>query len=242
MACGSGQGIGYLAGIARNFEAGDYSEEILLIARRHYGGRIRLRQFDAQDMPFEDKSKDVIILFEAIYYLPDAERFVRECARVLRSNGKVLSASANKDLYDFNPSPHTYKYYGVVELNELFARHGFKTEFFGDTPVGKVSMRQRAFRPVKRLAVMLKIMPKTTGGKKWLKRIVFGELVKMPVEIGPPISRISRNEQKKENAKVYSGRYVEPERIPSEKANTSYKVIYCVASLDPQITQINADS
>ena len=34
---------------------------------------------------------------------------------------------------------------------------------------------------------------------------------------------------------------MEPERISSEEANTSYKVIYCVASLDPQITQINAD-
>ena len=62
---------------------------------------IRLRQFDAQDMPFEDKSKDVIIMFEAIYYIPDAERFVRECERVLPSGGKVLIATANKDLYDF---------------------------------------------------------------------------------------------------------------------------------------------
>jgi len=30
-ACGSGQGLGYLAGIARSFEAGDYSDEILAI-------------------------------------------------------------------------------------------------------------------------------------------------------------------------------------------------------------------
>ena len=80
--------VGYLAGIARSLDAGDYSEEILDIARRHYGERISLRQFDAQDMPFEDKSKDVIILFEAIYYIPDAAKFVKECARVLRSEGK----------------------------------------------------------------------------------------------------------------------------------------------------------
>jgi len=52
-----------LSGIARSFEAGDYSDEILSIARRYYGDRIALRQFDAQEMPFEDKSKDVIILF-----------------------------------------------------------------------------------------------------------------------------------------------------------------------------------
>lgn len=70
-ACGPGQGLGYLGGIARSLEAGDYSDAILAIARRHYGNRIVLNQFDAQDMPFEENSKDVIILFEAIYYLPD---------------------------------------------------------------------------------------------------------------------------------------------------------------------------
>ena len=125
-----------------------------------------------------------------------------------------MIATANKDLYDFNPSPHTYKYYGVVELNELFKRHGFETEFFGDMPVGDVSMRQRVLRPLKKLAVMLGIMPKTTTGKKWLKRIVFGGLVEMPKEITAETSQ-----------------YVEPDRISSEEANTSHKVIYCVASL-----------
>lgn len=63
VACRSGQGLGYLAGIARSFEAGDYSDEILAIAHQYYGNRISLQQFDAQDMPFADGSKDVIILF-----------------------------------------------------------------------------------------------------------------------------------------------------------------------------------
>ena len=42
---------------------------------------------------------------------------------------------------------------------------GVRRSFFGDTPVGDVSMRQRMLRPVKKLAVMLGIMPKTTGGR-----------------------------------------------------------------------------
>ena len=223
-ACGSGQGLGYLAGIAGSLEAGDYSDEILSITRRHYGERIALRQFDAQDMPFEDNSKDVIIMFEAIYYIPDAEKFVRECARVLRPGGKVLIATANKDLYDFNPSPHSYKYYGVVELNDLFAKHGFKTEFFGDTPINKAPLKQRILRPVKKIAVALGIMPKSMAGKKLLKRIVFGGLVQMPAEIGPPISPISRNEEvlaakrHKNGKNLYRGPYVEPKRISSTGA------------------------
>ena len=84
VACGSGQGLSYLSGISKSLEAGDYSGDILAIARKHYEDRIKLRQFDAQDMPFEDQSKDVIILFEAIYYIPDPEEFIKECLRVLR--------------------------------------------------------------------------------------------------------------------------------------------------------------
>lgn len=126
----------------------------------------------------------------------------------------MLIATANKDLYDFNPSPHSYKYYGVVELNDLFAKQGFEAEFFGDTPVEDVSMRQRVLRPVKKLAVMLGIMPKTTGGKKWLKRIVFGGLVEMPAEITAETSQ-----------------YIELDRISSSRPDTEYKVIYCAASL-----------
>ena len=72
--------------------------------------------------------------------------------------------------------------------------------------------------------------------------------MEMPAEIGPqitqidadlkakrndpPISRISQIEKKKENIKVYRGRYVEPDRLSSDEVNMSYKVIYCVASLD----------
>ena len=90
VACGTGQGLGYLSGIAKSLEAGDYSQDILKIARQHYGDRIILQQFDALEMPFPDNSKDVIILFEAIYYLPDAERFIQECTRILRADGRVL--------------------------------------------------------------------------------------------------------------------------------------------------------
>ena len=73
-------------------------------------------------------------------------------------------------------------------------------------------------RQVKKLAVMLGIMPKTTAGKKWLKRIVFGGLVEMPVEKGPQITQINGRKKAQEAQKcsqisLYSGRYVEPERI-----------------------------
>src|SRR6266704_5568806 len=97
-ACGTGPGLGYLVERSRSIRAGDYSDNILEIAREHYGSRIELLQFDAQEMPYRDHSADIVILFEAIYYLPNAGRFVAECRRVLRPGGQVLIATANKDL------------------------------------------------------------------------------------------------------------------------------------------------
>jgi len=214
VACGTGQGLGYLSKIAKNLNAGDYSEKILKIAQEHYGNRIALRQFDAQNMPYKDNSLDVIILFEAIYYLPSAEKFISECRRVLRDGGKVLIATANKDLYDFNPSPYSYKYYGVVELKELFIKQGFTVEFCGNTPVDILSLRQKLFRPVKKWVVKFGLVPKTLEGKKIIKRLIFGRLVKMPAEI-------------KENMVPF----IEPIKLSSSQPDKKHKVIYCVASL-----------
>ncbi len=213
LGCGTGQGAGYLAGLASSYRAGDYSEKILGMARAHYGERIHFQQFDAQKMPFEKDSFDVVILFEAIYYLPSAERFVAECRRVLRPGGKALVATANKDLYDFNPSPHSRTYYGVSELNDLFRRYGFASSFFGNTPVDGLSWRQRMLRPIKKFVANSGLMPKTMAGKKMLKRFVFGSLVPMPAEIVAGMVP-----------------YVDPVPILADRPDRKHKVLYCVAT------------
>lgn len=211
-ACGTGPGLGYVGGLSRSLKAGDYTANLMGITQTHYGRRFDLRQFDAQAMPFEDHSADVVILFEAIYYLPSAERFVDECQRVLRPGGLVLIATANKDLYDFNPSPLSHTYFGVVELHKLFTERGFKVECFGHLSTRDVSLRQRILRPVKKLAVQFKLMPETTEGKKWLKRLVFGSMTKMPAEI-------------KENMVSYKP----PTPLSPTAPDREHKVIYCAA-------------
>jgi ubiquinone/menaquinone biosynthesis C-methylase UbiE len=215
VGCGSGQGLGMLARVAKSVEAGDYSEEILRIPRAHYGDRIVLRRFDARELPFHDASKDVVILFEAIYYIPEVQRFIAECRRVLRPGGVVLIATANKDLPDFNPSPLSYRYFGATELKQLFAAAGFSTALYGYFSVESVSWRQKVLRPVKRLVVELGLMPKTMRGKRLLKRLVFGKLVSMPVELQP----------------LPSDRFVEPVAISGDEPDRSHKVLYCRASL-----------
>ena len=211
-ACGTGQGLGLLLASARTVTAGDFSAPILAIAGRHYGSRIALQQFDAQNMSFADNSFDAVILFEALYYLPDAQRFFAECRRVLRPGGHLLIASANKDLFDFTPSPHSHRYFGVVELATELGARGFEVQCFGDTPIDQVSPWQRVLRPVKMAASRLGLIPKSMKAKKLLKRLVFGGLVTMPAEID-----------------ASTAPKVAPSRLPNAQPCRDFKVIFCAA-------------
>jgi SAM-dependent methyltransferase len=214
VACGAGQGLGYLQSIAKSVTAGDYTPALLDLARRHYGERVRLEHFDAQQMPFAAAAFDVVLILEALYYIPDLDRFFAECRRVLRPGGRLLIATANKDLFDFTPSPNSHRYLGVVELGTELARHGFTSAFFGDTPVAEVSARQRVLRPIKAAASKLGLIPSSMNGKKLLKRLFFGGLVKRPAEIGSDTAP-----------------KVAPAPLPGGRPDRNHKVVFCAATL-----------
>lgn len=216
VACGTGQGLAYLAKCASSIQAGDVSIELVNIAKSIYHDSIKIGQIDAHKLPFDNASLDVIILFEALYYLSSPEVFVQECARVLRPAGRVLIATANKDLYDFNPSLHTHRYFGGTEFPDLFSPAGFNVRLFGDTPLKAVSLRQRLLRPIKKLAVHFNLIPKTMGGKRLLKRLVFGRMVSMPSRLEIP-----------------DGFIYQPVEIPTGQPDFKHKVLFCEAILIP---------
>jgi len=214
VACGTGPGLGVLLSRARSVQAGDVSPPILEIARRHYGSRVALSRIDAHALPCADASKDVILLFEALYYLADPNAFFRECRRVLRPDGRVLIATANKDLSDFSPSPHSHRYFGAGELAHALESNGFSPTMFGHLSVRDVTLRQKVLRPIKRIVVGLGLMPRTMRGKRLLKRLVFGKPVVMPREIAPEV-RLS----------------VPPTPIACDRPDFEHKVIYAVGTL-----------
>lgn len=213
VACGSGQGLGYLARGAKSVKGGDISNDVLAPARAYYGSDIRIDTLDAMNLPYADGSADVVLMFEALYYVPEAGKFFAEAARILRPGGHLLVVSANRDLYDFNPSPYSHTYYSASMLSEALPRYGFEiAETAGGTPLAKVSLKQKILRPVKRVVVSMGLMPTTMTGKKLLKRLVFGEMVRMPVELTPDM-----------------GTPVKPDPVAADRPCMDYKVIFVAA-------------
>ncbi len=184
-ACGAGQGLGYLRRVARRVVGGDIDPNNLAYAEQTYRDRdgIELYQFDAQEMPFEDGSFDVVLLFEAIYYLAEPERFFAEAHRVLRPKGLVLVSSVNCQWPGFNPSPYSVRYYTAEELYGLAHRAGFVSQMWVGFPDRTDSFRRRIIRALRRIAVALRLIPKTMRGKAWLKRLFYGPLEPVPPEL-----------------------------------------------------------
>ncbi len=183
LGCGAGQGLGLLASKARLVVGSDYTWSLVRQAAVHYGTRLPLLQADAQALPFREGSFDLVILFEAIYYVPDADRFVAEARRVLAPGGTLLVCSANREWSGFSASPFSTRYYSAQELRQLLARHGLEPSIaaaFDATPRGG---SHRLVALLRRVAVALHLIPRTLAGRERLKRLFYGSLA----PIGPEL-------------------------------------------------------
>jgi ubiquinone/menaquinone biosynthesis C-methylase UbiE len=212
VACGAGQGLGYLAKRAKRAFGGDYTEKLIKEAKRYYNERVPLLRLDAHFLPFRDHRFDVVILFEAIYYLPQPEKFISEAKRILRKGGTLLIATVNKDWSEFNPSPFSTHYFSVSELANILSDNGFKVEFYGAFSVLPKGVKGEVIANIRKIAVALHLIPKTMKGKEFLKKIFYGQLSPLKEEIEEGIYE-----------------YVPPVPIPYDIPNQEYKVIYVVA-------------
>ena len=184
VACGEAAGLGYIARRARRTVGGDYTPGLLAAANRHYRGRIPFVRLDAHALPFRSGSFGVVLLYEALYYLADASRFVEEARRVLDASGCLVVSTVNPGWADFNPSPFSTRYLSGEELLALLRDRGFRARLYGAFPVSHHSTRLKAVSAIRRAAVKLHLIPRTMKGKALLKRLFLGPLALFPAEVG----------------------------------------------------------
>jgi len=185
VGCGAGMGLPGLADVARLVQAGDVDRENLRAARAACASHtnVAVRAFHAGDLPFPSESFDLVLLFEAIYYVPDVRRFFEEAKRVLRPGGKLLIVTVNPQWTGFNPSPLRTRYWSSADLLAALRHAGFIARVqgaFRETSGGMAS----AIRMIRRVAVALDLVPRTMQGKARLKRIFYGRLLAVPPVLG----------------------------------------------------------
>jgi len=213
VACGSGPGLASLAARARRLVGGDYTARLVQQARQTYGDRVPLVQLDGQHLPFADQSFDLVLLCEALYYLPDQAGFVSEARRVLRPGGNLLIVSVNPKWVDFNPSPLSTTYLDAEQSRRLLQDADLETAISGAFLAPLPSARDRAVSIVKRIAMRIGVLPKTMKGKELLKRLFFGALTPFPAELTDGM-----------------GAFHPPVAIPIGAPSSAFKVIYAVGT------------
>lgn len=212
VACGSGIGLGYLQEVANTVIGGDIDEQNVQIAREHYKNRINVQVMDAHALPFPENSFDLLLLYEAIYYLKEPKIFIREASRVLRNGGVLIICTVNKDWKDFHPSPYTFNYFSVPELYDSLKDEFSEIEMYGAFKVEYKGVKAKLISLLKRLAVNFNLIPGSLNARAYLKRIFMGKLFPIPKELKEGLCQ-----------------YHEPVSLSPHKKCEEFKIIYAVA-------------
>lgn len=212
VACGAGQGLGFLGKTARRLVGGDYVDDNLRLAKSRYGA-IPLVQLDAQSLPFRSASFDAVVMLGAVHMLAQPERFAAEAARVLASGGRIVMQSHNPLWRDFQPDRFGRTFLNSVELGEMVARVGFKVRVFGAFPTDR-GMRSRTLSVLRHAAWSWRFMPRPGRVKNLLRRIAYGRLVPFPDEV------VAGTEP-----------YVAPVELSSVQPDTNHLYLYVMGEL-----------
>lgn len=137
IASGNGFGVSYLKdGGARIVVGGDISRKVVQCATSNYGkDGICFLQLDARQLPFNDKTFDLVTSIETIEHLREHEHFLRECKRVLKKDGYFVCSTPNKQVVSADSElpwfPDHVKELDIHNFRNLLDKYFYNVVIYG---------------------------------------------------------------------------------------------------------------
>ncbi|MCX7954406.1 MAG: class I SAM-dependent methyltransferase [Bacteroidales bacterium] len=136
IACGSGYGTSYLAKHAKYVYGIDIDSETINENKKIYKEKnIQFIHADAHNIPLDNESIDVVVSFETIEHLYNANLFLKEIKRVLKKEGMLLISTPNKKNSEENNIKNDYhiREYYEHEFRNLISFYFKNLIFFFQT-------------------------------------------------------------------------------------------------------------
>ncbi len=217
VAFGGASGLRYLADLARAAVGLDYSRAVLEHARSTAVPTPLVRA-DACRLPFRHDTFDLVVCFEALYYLDDCEAFLGHCRRVLAPGGKLLLSWTNPESPGFVPGRFSNHYPTARAIANCLHRVGFQNvELSGILPVTEAGASAGLLSQARRLAARSHLIPHQGALADLLKRLAYGRLLALPAELDDAmVEEIAAS--------------VAPTPLTFDPAERRYKVLYAQAT------------
>jgi 2-polyprenyl-3-methyl-5-hydroxy-6-metoxy-1,4-benzoquinol methylase len=133
IGCGRGGFAASLSKRGARVTASDFSSAALELARKEFAILgVQWVQADIQQLPFDEASFDTVVSCETIEHVPDPARAVRELARVLRPEGRLILTTPN--------------YLGTLGLYRGYLRLRGRPFTESGQPINQFTMSPRTFR------------------------------------------------------------------------------------------------
>ncbi|MDD5527838.1 MAG: class I SAM-dependent methyltransferase [Patescibacteria group bacterium] len=140
IACGSGYGSKILAEAgAAKVTAVDKSPEAVAMAKQDYhAANLEFKAGDAENIAEADKSFDLVVSFETIEHLNNAEKYLAEIARVLNAQGFFLVSTPNREVFG-QKNPYHLREFTRGEFEAVLKKY-FKNIFILEQINGLASL------------------------------------------------------------------------------------------------------